>query len=119
MLGVQLSPKANDFLDASSGVAENDPVSCEPLDGELSGEALDHRVRPAKVHSFKGLDEAVARRGDRFFRAVRHEDVAKQRYLAFSSSRFNAGVSVQPGAGCDLVEIGRWPHEPDLSEAGG
>src|SRR3990172_3651907 len=114
MLDVQLSPEANDFLDAGSRVAENDPVSCEPLDGQFSGGALDHRVRPAEVHSFKGLDESVARRGDRFFRAVRHEDVAKQRYLAFSSYRFNAGVSVQPGAGCDLVHIFRWPHKPSV-----
>src|SRR5207253_8541655 len=50
---------------------------------------------------------------------ARHENVAKQRNRPFAFSDLPACFLIQSCGGGDLVEIGRWPHEPRVPQARG
>src|SRR5215813_5194689 len=73
---------------------------------------------PPEVHTFEGLDKRASRCSDRLLRAACHEHVAKQSDLATPPCR-TACFLIQARAGGQLGEVGRWSHEPGVSEASG
>src|SRR5512138_3526598 len=76
-------------------------------------------MRPAKVHSFEGLDERPACCVDCFSPAVCDKNVAKQGDVAFAAAVLAARFLIQARAGSKLSEIGGRPHEPRVSKTRG